>query len=206
MGIPVHYVDASFVDPSGIPMGNCPASVDMETGVIFINKSVWDRYDRFEKNFIICHELGHYVLDTDSEYEADAYALKHVYKTAPRSLKRALLALCKIRIVDYKRLDKLYEEALKLDASDGNVNAVMELEQINYFNKPQKSNIMTRETANENFLSKRQKNNVVRIVRRADGDGNKKSHKRNGLMLGDLYFSFTNILLMLIVLILLFKK
>lgn len=205
MKIPVRYVDASYVDPSGIPMGVCPASVDMQTGVIFVNKSVWDRYDRFEKNFIICHELGHYNLDTDSEYEADAYALKHVYKTAPRSLKRALLALAKIRIIDYERLDRLYKEALKLDASDGNLDAVRELEQINYFNKPKKSNIMTQTTASETYFSGRENKNIVRLVRRADGN-NGKSHKKNGMMLGDFYFSFTNILLMVIVLILLLKK
>lgn len=66
---------------------------------------------------------------------------------------------------------------------------------------------MTPNTANETYLSKRKNNNnVVRVVRRADGDTTGKSHKRNGLMLGDFYFSFTNILLMVIVLILLFKK
>lgn len=199
MKVLIKYVDASV-------LGKCPASVDMSTGVISINKSVWDRYDNFEKAFVIYHELGHYILDTDSEYKADAYALKHVYKTAPRSLKRALLTLCKIRIIDYKRLDNLYKEALQLDASDGNMDAVLELEQINYFNKPKKSNIMTPNTASETYLSKRNYDKEVKFIRRADGDNTGKSHKRNGLMLGDFYFSFTNILLMVIVLILLFKK
>ena len=97
MNVPVQYVDASYVDASGIPMGSCPACVDMETGVISINRDVWDRFDRFEKNFILFHEIGHYDLDTDSEYEADEYALRHVYKSAPRSLKRALQTLYKIR-------------------------------------------------------------------------------------------------------------
>lgn len=201
MKVPVQYVDASV-------LGTCPASVDMCNGVISINKSVWERYDQFEKNFILFHEIGHYVLDTDSEYKADEYALRHVYKTAPRSLKRALLALCKIRIIDYGRLDNLYKKALELDASDGNVDAVLELENINFFNKPKKSNIMTQNTANETYLSKRNYDKKIRVIRRADGGDatGKKSHKTNGIVIGNSYFSFTNILLMIIVLILLFKK
>ena len=113
MKVPTKYVDASV-------LGRCPASVDMRTGFISINRSVWGSYDNFEKAFVIMHEIGHYVLDTDSEYEADAYALRHVYKTAPRSLKRSLQTLCKIRVIDHSRLDNLYKEALKLDAADGN--------------------------------------------------------------------------------------
>lgn len=201
MKVPFKYVDAGV-------LGRCPASVDMQTGVISINKSVWDKYDNFEKNFIVHHELGHYFLDTDSEYKADAYALKHVYKSAPRSLKRALLTLCKIRIIDYKRLDNLYKEALQLDASDGNMDAVLELQNINYFNNQKKSNIMTPNTANETYLSKRNYDKKIRVIRRADGGDatGAKSHKTNGIKIGNIYFSFTNILLMIIVLILLFKK
>ena len=96
MEVKTRYVDAGV-------LGKCPAAIDMRTGVISINKSVWDSYDKFEKFFVIYHELGHYVLDTDSEYEADAYALRHVYKTAPRSLKRSLQTLMKIRVIDSRR-------------------------------------------------------------------------------------------------------
>ncbi len=198
----VQYVDSSV-------LGTCPASVDMETGVICINRSVWDHYDNFEKAFIIFHELGHYNLDTDSEYKADEYALRHVYKTAPRSLKRALLTLCKIRIIDHTRLDNLYRKALEIDASDGNKDAVLELENINYFNNPKKSKNMTQNTANETYFAKRNKN-TLRIVRRADGDvqpdGNGKSHKTNGIKVGNWYFSFTNILLVVLIAAVIWKK
>lgn len=186
-------------------LGRCPAAIDMTTGVISINRSVWNRFDNFEKAFVIYHELGHYNLDTDDEYKADAYALRHVYKSAPRSLKRALRALVKCNIVDHARLDALYQEALKLDAEDGNTDAVLELENINYFNNQSKNKkIMTPNTANETYLSKRNAN-TVRVVRRADG-AEGKSHKRNGIMIGECYFSFTNIILIVILLTILFKK
>lgn len=196
MNVKVNYVDASV-------LGSCPASVDMLTGVVSINKSVWDRYDQFEQNFILWHEVGHYELDTDSEYEADAYALKHVYKTAPRSLKRSLQTLMKIKVIDITRLERLYQEALKLDANDGNQIAAMELEEINtnFFNNP-KSKIMRNQPGQETYLRK-SKQNAIRVIRRADGD---KSHKTNGIKVGGMYFSFTNILLMVILLVMLFKK
>lgn len=194
----VQYVDESV-------LGTCPASIDMTNGVISINTSVWDRYDNFEKAFVIFHELGHYNLDTDSEYEADKYALHHVYKTAPRSLKRSLQTLCKIRVIDATRLDRLYEECLKLDAADGNQEAYLELIKISNINNNKITGKMTNKTANTNYVTRKSNKNAVKVVRFADG-GSEKSHKTNGVKLGNMYFSFTNILLMIIVLIMLFKK
>lgn len=206
MNVPVQYVDASYVDASGIPMGSCPACVDMETGVISINRDVWGRFDQFEKNFILFHEIGHYDLDTDSEYEADEYALRHVYKSAPRSLKRALQTLYKIRVVDGSRLDHLYRVALTLDAADGNSAAALELDNLtNHFNNPKNQRVMTNKTANESYLSTRKNINRIKVVRRADGD-NEKSHAKNGIKVAGMYFSFTNILLLVLIAVVLFKK
>ena len=199
MRVPIRYVDASV-------LGRCPSAVDMQTGVISINKSVWGNYDNFEKGFVIMHEVGHYVLDTDSEYEADAYALRHVYRIAPRSLKRSLQTLCKIRVIDPYRLENLYKEALKLDAADGNEIAEIELQQISnnqYFNH-KNSETMTKKSGQETYPMKRQRPADVRIVRRADGM--KSGHGMNGIHIGDWYFSITNLLLAAIVVILLTKK
>lgn len=207
MNVPVQYVDASYVDASGIPMGSCPACVDMETGVISINRDVWGRFDQFEKNFILFHEIGHYDLDTDSEYEADEYALRHVYKSAPRSLKRALQTLYKIRVVDGRRLDHLYRVALTLDAADGNSAAALELDNLtNHFNNPKNQRVMTKNNANETYLANRKNVKRVKVVRRADGDNNEKSHNTNGIKVAGMYFSFTNILLMVLIGVVLFKK
>lgn len=200
MKVKTRYVDSSV-------LGTCPASVDMRTGVVSINRDVWDGYDNFEKAFVIMHEVGHYVLDTDSEYEADAYALKHVYRTAPRSLKRSLQTLQKIRVVDAGRLNALYSEALKLDAADGNQIAAIELERISenqYFNH-QNYGKMTKNRGQETYFSKKSVTPNVRVVRRADG-GEKCGHGLNGLHIGEWYFSFTNLLLIAILLTLLFNK
>lgn len=198
MTVNVRYVDSSV-------LGSCPASVDMRTGVVSINRDVWDRYDQFERNFVLMHEIGHFVLDTDSEYEADAYALRNVYKTAPRSLKRSLQTLCKIRVVDPTRLNRLYEEALRLDAADGNYAAAVELREItgeNFFSN-QKSRKMTKNRGQQTYLEKSGVEPDYKIIRRADGN---RGHGQNGIRIGDWYFSITNILLAVIVVMLWAKK
>lgn len=198
--VPVRYTDASV-------LGTCPAQVDMATGVVTVNRSVWDSYNQFEKNFVVWHELGHYNLQTDSEYEADAYALRHVYKTAPRSLKRSLQTLLKIRVIDMGRLDALYKEALRLDAMDGNPSAAVELSRIGNENTDsfiQKPNTMRNFNGQETYLQKNQTTPDIRVIRRADGDN--KSHKTNGVKLGNMYFSFTNILLMVLIVVVLTRK
>lgn len=196
MKVKVQYVDAGV-------LGRCPAAVDMLTGVVSINRSVWNRYDNFEKAFVIMHELGHYVLDTDSEYEADEYALRNVYKTAPRSLKRSLQTLCKIRVLDPMRLSNLYKVALQLDADDGNGIAAIELQKINQFNNHQNFRKMTQDRGQETYPKKRNIIPDIRVIRRADGG---KGHGMNGIHIGDWYFSLTNLLLGAILISLIAKK
>ena len=174
----------------------------MQTGVISINDDVWDLYDNFEQNFIIFHELGHFRIPTDSETEADLYALQHVYKTAPKSLKRSLNTLYKIGILNSDRLWKLYQAALTLDMNDGNEAAEIELFNIN----------------NQNLNNMNAKGQVTYIkgnTNRADGGEETvemteitakepaKGHKKNGFAIGRVYFSITNILLMGIMVLLL---
>ena len=113
-------------------LGRCPAAVRMADGVIEINADVWDRYDDFEKAFILAHEEGHYRLQTDSETEADAYALHKCYRKTDRSLKRSIETLYKVGIVNEERYNALYTEALKLDwQANGNEKAKKELEKLN---------------------------------------------------------------------------
>lgn len=186
---------------------NCPAEVDMATGVISINMDVWDDYDDFEKSFVIAHEVGHYVLDTDDEKEADLYALKAVYKTAPKSLRRSIQTLYRIGIVDTERMMSLYKHALSIDAQEGNQAAAIELQSIdNDFNQQFYTNQKT-----EKEMKK-----PMYIYRRADGaevietvtETKKKGHGLNGVNLGGYYFSFTNIMLIVIAVMLfvIYKK
>lgn len=203
MVVKVRYVDASFILPDGSVIGSCPCAVNMRNGVVYVNTSVWGRYDNFEQKFLIMHEVGHYVLDTDSEYEADAYALQKVFNTAPRSLRRSLQTLCKIGVIDPNRLNMLYVEALKLDTSYGNQAAAIELQNIcnenNIFSNNKKSKIMTKNRGPETYP---QKTGIVpdyKIIRRIDGS---RGHGQNGIHIGDWYLSITNILLAIIVVIL----
>ncbi|MBN2776240.1 MAG: hypothetical protein JXR36_01275 [Bacteroidales bacterium] len=109
-------------------LGVCPAQVYMDNGLIEINADVWDKYSDFEKEFIIAHERGHYELQTDSETEADKFALNAVYGKAPKSLKRSILALHKVGVIDNARFRNLYIEALKIDAyKNNNQRAIKEL-------------------------------------------------------------------------------
>ncbi len=189
-------------------LGNCPAAVDMRTGDIEINKSVWHRFSEFERKFILKHEEGHYILKTDDEATADLYALRQCYKTGYQSLKRSLNALYKIGVIDLTRIEKLYIEGLKIDWEDnGNVKARQELEKLtsmkqklttggdpfwrggNYKNKatgsPEEERIVTTPAAAD-------------ILTKAD----------DGIYIKGKYLSFTNIILLgiLITLFLTYKK
>lgn len=178
---------------------SCPAEVDMQTGVVSINADVWDMYDDFEKSFLIAHEMGHYILGTDDEKKADEYALNAVYRIAPKSLKRSLQALYRIGIVDSSRMLNLYQAALNLDARDGNQAAAIELQNI--------ENDYKREFYTDNNQNNKtmKKTNYIR-TRRADGaevvetveTEKKRGHSVNGITVAGCYFSFTNIMLIII--------
>lgn len=115
----IKYVDSRT-------LGLCPAAVYMETGDIEVNTSVWHTYTPFQQQFILLHEEGHYVLNTDDETQADRYALRRLYATQPRSLKQSLGTLARLRIPD-SRMEALYRECLLLDAEGGNAKAFLEL-------------------------------------------------------------------------------
>lgn len=115
-------------------LGNCPAQVYMDSGIIEINGDIWDKYTDFQKEFIIQHEVGHFELQTDSETKADNYALKQVYGKAPQSLKKSIQALHKIGVIDNERFRNLYIETLKIDAfKNNNKRALIELKNLGIY-------------------------------------------------------------------------
>ena len=185
----------------------CHAEVDMRTGVVSINADVWDIYDDFEKNFIIAHEMGHYNLDTDDETAADKYALSYVFGTAPRSLKRSIQALYRIGVLDSDRVLKLYQYALQMDANAGNQQAAIELQSVeNDYNEE------FNQTSTTNQNQEKMKRNYIYC--RADGEETvetetkKRGHGMNGVNIGGYYFSFANILLLVIAILvfMIYKK
>lgn len=138
-------------------LGICPAQVYRSDGTIEINRDVWNRYNEFDQKFIIEHERGHYILQTDSETDADAYALRRLYGTAPQSLKRSLRTLNRLPIIDYDRKKALYIEALRIDAKNNNKEAINELIKLNAMNAKQSTGsypfiVKNRTTGNETTI------------------------------------------------------
>ena len=74
-------------------MYDTPAAIDRKAGIMYINPKLWFKLTRFQQKFVKLHEIGHYVLNTDIEEEADAYAFDHLVGTEPRSMKQCIETL-----------------------------------------------------------------------------------------------------------------
>ena len=109
-------------------MDDNPASVEMHNGNIILNRDVFPKYSKFTQKFILEHEKGHYLIPTDSEEEADFYALKKVYKSTGKSLKKTMKAITDFLPESNTRVTTMYIRCLELDARDnGNAKAQTEL-------------------------------------------------------------------------------
>lgn len=204
-----------FIDTDKSDLQNCPAAVDMETGDVYINRDVWDDYTESEKQFIIQHEIGHYEQQTDSETLSDQYALKQNFGKVKKSLKSSFTALDKAGVKDDERYTELYREALAIDAENGNPVAAIELNNIKSVNKPKNQEKMKNRPTQITYITGNTPKNKQRVTRRnfcrADGNSTESSnsqshsHKKNGIVVSDHYFSYTNILLFAIALILIIK-
>jgi hypothetical protein len=101
-------------------MGENPASVEMDTGKIILNRDVFPNYSKFTQLFILEHERGHYKLSTDSEEEADTYALNKLYKSTNKSLKKSMKAITDFLDIENPRVLSLYKKALTIDSKYNN--------------------------------------------------------------------------------------
>ena len=198
---------------------DCPAAVDMETGDIYINLDVWDRYTEAEKQFILGHELGHYMLDTDDEEEADQYALQRNFGKVRKSLKSSFTALEKAGVNNEERWGELYENALEIDADNGNDRAAAELKKIKYKTK-KTSETMRNIPGQITYIQPDYP--LMNNFCRADGDeggepqdpqtppyipnaGEGLGLRRQGVQVGSLFLKVTDIILIAIGIILLVK-
>lgn len=112
-------------------MFDTPAAIDRDSATLFINPKLWFKLTRFQQNFVRLHEIGHLVLDTNIEEEADAYAFDRLVGTEHRSMKQCIETLETIldpnRLGHKMRINALYERAIawdrahpiKLDKSSG---------------------------------------------------------------------------------------
>lgn len=74
-------------------IGDTPAALSASEATIYINKPVFSKFTRFQKKFIILHEMGHYYLNTHNELLADAYALRALAGSEYQSLKQSIETL-----------------------------------------------------------------------------------------------------------------
>ena len=100
-------------------MFDTPAAVNRESGTLFINPRLYFKLTRFQQRFVRLHEIGHFVLDTDSEEAADAYAFDRLAGTEYRSMKQCIETLETIldpnRTGHRIRIEALYRRALAWD-------------------------------------------------------------------------------------------
>jgi len=118
-------------------IGNNPASVDREKGVMYINRPVFERYDGLTQKFIMYHEEGHYVLGTTDEFEADKYAFDKILSEDPNTTLRGLVetlekSLSMVSAQDKQRLKLQLSRALFVDWNKfNNIAAKDSLKEIN---------------------------------------------------------------------------
>ncbi|HPX58983.1 MAG TPA: hypothetical protein PLL02_00965 [Bacteroidales bacterium] len=177
-------------------IGHSPAAVNMLTGVVYVNADLWNKFTDFEKKFFLAHEEGHFVLQTNSEFEADLYALKKVYKSERKSLKKSLKALAKVDLISDERLERLYLEILKIDSELNN-------------NKKAKQEIMKiKQTGRDSLFMESPRSVNTPVIEIQDTAipqelvpepvDQKTVYLKNGIRIGNLFFSFETIALTVI--------
>ena len=202
-----------FIDTDSTELQSCPAAVDMETGDVYINRDVWDRYTEAEQRFIIEHELGHYYQQTDSETEADLYALNANFGKVYKSLKSSFTAVEKAGVDDEYRWTNLYENALQIDADNGNPDAQEELERIKSINQNQLNQTVMTKRNHSSQITYIQPMVAAGRVNSFDGQepglevesGLKNACRPCGITIGNCYVRLTDILLGIIAIILISK-
>lgn len=107
-------------------MSDTPAAVDRDNHILYLNPKKWFRLTRFQRKFIMQHELGHYYLQTDSELKADEYAFNQLAGSEFRSLKQCIECLEEIldeNILGHKvRIDQMYKLAIEWDKNHAHLN------------------------------------------------------------------------------------
>lgn len=103
-----------------------PAAVDLDTGVLYLNKDTWHKLSPHTRKFVLLHELGHLSGHLD-EKGADIFALNKMLKNDEK-LSQAINAMYEgldfSTQEQYDRLDNIIINAVKYEAFfRGNVQA-----------------------------------------------------------------------------------
>lgn len=123
-----------------------PASINRLTGILTLNYKVFPFLPDISKKYIYLHELGHYYLNTNDEFEADEFALKNFVGTEEKSLKKSVEGMARglsgISPQHNERVNSLLQKALLIDyVVNKNKNVLKYLP---------KNDIMNYETLNKN--------------------------------------------------------
>ena len=98
-------------------MGDNPASVDIQKGIVYINRDMWTRLTPYERAIILLHEEGHYRNKSVDEIQADIYAINAYLAEANTPKKRAELLNTIFKIVpDDKRKVEFVKNLLQYES------------------------------------------------------------------------------------------
>jgi hypothetical protein len=101
-----------------------PARTDMQNGVIEINRQAYNLLPSHTKQFVIHHEIGHFVLKTLDECKADDYALSQMALKTKYSLRNHIDSVYLLARDDVKRKYHALMSVLTVMANLGDKEAI----------------------------------------------------------------------------------
>ncbi len=99
------------------------AFCNRNTGELFINTPIFETFNQYQQKYILFHEAGHILLQTEDEEAADAYASK-IYLEKGYPISDSVKALSKAlkfnKKQDFDRLDNQFKRAAEFDLKVNN--------------------------------------------------------------------------------------
>jgi len=120
-------------------IGLTPAKCFRDTGLVLIN-NYFLRLPEDAQYFVLCHEAGHILLDTDNEFEADNAGF-NLYVKSGRSLKGAVKALSQTLPFGSKNVNEQLQ-AQWLQRLQAQLNRAIEFDNKNNNLKPNKMGLL----------------------------------------------------------------
>jgi hypothetical protein len=122
-------------------IGLTPAKCFRDTGLVLIN-NYFLRLPEDAQYFVLCHEAGHILLDTDNEFEADNAGF-NLYVKSGRSLKGAVKALSQTLPFGSKNVNEQLQ-AQWLQRLQAQLNRAIEFDNKNNNLKPYKMRLLNK--------------------------------------------------------------
>lgn len=101
-----------------------PARTDMRNGIIEINRQAYNLLPEHTRQFVLMHEIGHFVLKTLDECKADDYALSKMALKTQYSLKNHIDSVYLLARDDVRRKKHALMSVLTVMASIGDKEAI----------------------------------------------------------------------------------